>query len=68
MTPYHPTIPMPSPTGTDEGVRHDGEKLPYIMFYVETINLYLILGKILTTVYKPWSGQVDSDRVETNTP
>lgn len=68
MTPYQRTIPIPSPTPVDEFFDLNGEKLPKVMFYVETINLYLILGKILSNVYKPWSGQGDSDRSGTTTP
>jgi len=37
MTPYHPTIPMPSPTGIDEGVDQNGEKLP-VTYYSALTN------------------------------
>src|SRR5689334_15709882 len=68
MTPYQRTIPMPSPTDSDDFIDKNGETLSQVMFYVETINLYLILGKVLSNVYKPWAGQGESDRTENYSP
>ncbi|PVH72451.1 hypothetical protein DL98DRAFT_502360 [Cadophora sp. DSE1049] len=56
MTPCQITIPLPSATAEDNMVDMN-PPISQFAFYLETIKLYLILGKILSTVYKPWSFQ-----------
>jgi hypothetical protein len=57
MTPCHVIIPLPSVTPEDESFLEMDKPLFQFTFYVETIKLYLILGRILSTIYKPWSVQ-----------
>lgn len=57
MIPCQVTIPLPSVTQEDESLSEMARSVSQFTFYIETIKLYLILGKILSTVYKPWSGQ-----------
>lgn len=57
MTPCQATIPLPSVTPEDESLWEMDKPLSQFTFYVETIKLYLILGNILSRVYKPWSVQ-----------
>jgi hypothetical protein len=53
MTPCQITIPLPSAT-EDEAIRLN-QPLSQFTFYNETIKLYFILGKSLSTTYRPWS-------------
>ncbi|KAJ5042853.1 uncharacterized protein L3040_004245 [Drepanopeziza brunnea f. sp. 'multigermtubi'] len=53
MTPCQITIPLPSAT-EDEALRLN-QPLSQFTFYNETIKLYFILGKSLSTLYGLWS-------------
>jgi hypothetical protein len=53
MTPCRITIPLPSMTAEGESGELE-DALSWSTFYVATIKLYLILGKIISTVYSPW--------------
>lgn len=53
MTPGRITIPLPSMVVQGESGELE-DALSRSTFYVTAIRLYLILGKILSTVYSPW--------------
>ena len=63
MTPSQVTIPLPSMSQESVHEDLDDSSSP---FYVETIKLYSILGRIVSTVYSPWSPQVASSDFERN--
>ena len=63
MTPSRVTIPLPSISKTSVQEDLDGTSSP---FYIETIKLYTILGRIVSTVYSPWSPQVATCDLERN--
>lgn len=63
MTRSRVTIPLPSMSQNGMHEDLDGSSSP---FYVETIKLYTILGRIVSTVYSPWSPQVASCDLERN--
>lgn len=63
MTPSRVTIPLPSISQISVHEALDGSSSP---FYVETIKLYTILGRIVSTVYSPWSPQVTIRDLERN--
>ncbi|KAH8597630.1 fungal-specific transcription factor domain-containing protein [Bisporella sp. PMI_857] len=67
MTPCEIIIPLPSVTPEDESVLHQGNTLSYLTFYIETIKLYLILGRIISAIYKPWSVQGTNADARLNT-
>lgn len=59
MTPCKITIPLPSMTAEGESGELE-DALSRSTFYIATIRLYLILGKMLSTVYSPWP-EADSE-------
>ncbi|OBT65745.1 hypothetical protein VE03_03343 [Pseudogymnoascus sp. 23342-1-I1] len=61
MTPSRVTIPLPS---TSVGSMHEDPDDSSSPFYVESIKLYSILGRIVSTVYSPWSPQGFSSDLE----
>lgn len=63
MTPCRITIPLPSMMAEGESGELE-DALSRSTFYVATIKLYLILGKILSSVYSPWP-EADSERGKT---
>lgn len=63
MMPSQVTIPLPSMSQESVHEDLDGSSSP---FYVETIKLYSILGRIVSTVYSPWSPQGASCDPERN--
>ena len=63
MTPSQVTIPLPSMSQISVHEALDGSSSS---FYVETIKLYIILGRIVSTVYSPWSPQVTMCDLERN--
>ncbi|KFY78694.1 hypothetical protein V499_02187 [Pseudogymnoascus sp. VKM F-103] len=63
MTPSRVTIPLPSISKTSVQEDLDGTSSP---FYIETIKLYTILGRIVSTVYSPWSPQLATCDLERN--
>lgn len=63
MTPSRVTIPLPSMSQVSAHEVLDASSSP---FYVGTIKLYTILGRIVSTVYSPWSPQVTSCDLERN--
>ena len=58
MTHLH-SLPLPSAFYDEDFLFYDGEsgqeKVSYISFYIETVKLYQILGRVVTDIYKPWS-------------
>lgn len=62
MTPWQITIPLPTTTEDDEILDIDSisrvESRPsQVSFFGQTVKLFIIIGKILSKVYKPWSVQ-----------
>lgn len=64
MTHQH-NLPLPSSLYDEDFATWDNpssnEKLSLFTFYVETIKLYQLLGKVVTNVYKPWSAHATQD-------
>lgn len=58
MTHQH-DLPLPSSLYEEDFVNYDSrsrrEKISFLTFYVETIKLYQILGRVVADIYKPWS-------------
>src|SRR6266536_584417 len=60
MTPCQITVPLPTTTKDDKILDlSDISQVQFcpsqMTFYIQAIKLYLILGKILLNVYKPWA-------------